>query len=74
MTYIYGDFWIDYKLLNEAIEDYDEIRKKKLQKVIQIITKLEFNVFYALLILASQAAKIGRRLLKKQRYYIFVTT
>ena len=29
-----GDFWNDYISLNESIEDYNEIRKKKLQQMI----------------------------------------
>ena len=51
--------------MNEKIEDYNELRKKKIQKVIQIVTKSEFIVFHALLILTSQVAKIGTRLWNK---------
>ena len=57
-----GDFWNDYKLLNEVIKDYNETRKKKLQKVIQIVTKAELIVFHALLILVSQISNINKRL------------
>ena len=39
--------------------------RKKLKKMIRIVTKSEFIVFHALLILASQVAKIDTRLWNK---------
>ena len=42
-----GDFWNENKLLNGTIVDYNKTRR-----VIRIVTKAEFIVFHALLILA----------------------
>ena len=60
-----GDFWSDNKLLNEAIEDYNEVRKTKLQKVIRIVMERKFIIIHAVLILASQVSKICTRLWNK---------
>ena len=38
---------------------------KKIQTMIQLITKLEWKMFYALLTLVSLVAKIGKRLWNK---------
>lgn len=57
-----GNFWDDYKSLNEYIEKVNVDRKKQLQKVYRSVSKCEFITFHALFILASQCSKIGTKL------------
>ena len=57
-----GDFWDDYKALNEYIEEVNVDRKKQLQKVYRSVSKSEFVIFHALFILASQCSRIGTKL------------